>query len=235
MMILSSKGRVRSRVSSNTITVMLEIQNLSKSFFMRPVLKDLSLRVKDGEIVGIVGANGAGKTTLLRTLARISACDSGDAFLNGNSLIKGSHKNRENVLFISHHPNLYPVLTGEENLKLTARLYGHPKSVDEISEALEKVGLSRYRWDPIRNYSRGMLQRLGLAKTIIVPWKLLLLDEPTTGLDEDGSQLLENFLHRWQEEGRSMMIVSHDMSWLKRYCTVMYSLSDGVLNKESQS
>jgi ATPase subunit of ABC transporter with duplicated ATPase domains len=80
-----------------------------------------------------------------------------------------------------------------------------------------------------------MLQRLGLAKTIIVPWKLLLLDEPTTGLDEDGSQLLEKFLHRWQEEGRSMMIVSHDMSWLKRYCTVIYSLSDGVLNKESQS
>lgn len=197
---------------------------------MRPVLKDLSLQIEDGETIGIVGANGAGKTTLLRTLARISACDSGDAFLDGESLFKGSAKTRAGMLFLSHHPNLYPVLTGEENLKLTSRLYGQSKSNDEITAVLEEVGLSRFRWDPIRNYSRGMLQRLGLAKTLLVQWKLLLLDEPTTGLDEEGGRLLERFLLRWQEENRSMMIVSHDINWLEKFCTTIYQLSGGVLN-----
>ncbi len=214
---------------------MLEIQNVSKSFFMRPVLKNVSLKVEDGDSVGIAGANGAGKTTLLRTLARISACDSGDILLDGESLLKGKPNVRAGVLFISHHPNLYPVLTGEENLLLTARLYGQTKSAGEISSALEEVGLSRFRWDPIRNYSRGMLQRLGLAKTLIVPWKLLLLDEPTTGLDEDGSQLIEQFLLRWRKEGRSMIIVSHDIGWLETYCNVIYSLSGGVLKNYNES
>ena len=214
---------------------MLEIQNVSKSFFMRPVLKNVSLKVEDGDSVGIAGANGAGKTTLLRTLARISACDSGDILLDGESLLKGKPNVRAGVLFISHHPNLYPVLTGEENLLLTARLYGQTKSAGEISSALEEVGLSRFRWDPIRNYSRGMLQRLGLAKTLIVPWKLLLLDEPTTGLDEDGSRLIEQFLLRWRKEGRSMIIVSHDIGWLETYCNVIYSLSSGVLKNYNES
>ena len=214
---------------------MLEIQNVSKSFFMRPVLKNVSLKVEDGDSVGIAGANGAGKTTLLRTLARISACDSGDILLDGESLLKGKPNVRAGVLFISHNPNLYPVLTGEENLLLTARLYGQTKSAGEISSALEEVGLSRFRWDPIRNYSRGMLQRLGLAKTLIVPWKLLLLDEPTTGLDEDGSQLIEQFLLRWRKEGRSMIIVSHDIGWLETYCNVIYSLSGGVLKNYNES
>jgi heme exporter protein A len=214
---------------------MLEIQNVSKSFFMRPVLKNVSLKVEDGDSVGIAGANGAGKTTLLRTLARISACDSGDILLDGESLLKGKPNVRAGVLFISHHPNLYPVLTGEENLLLTARLYGQTKSAAEISSALEEVGLSRFRWDPIRNYSRGMLQRLGLAKTLIVPWKLLLLDEPTTGLDEDGSRLIEQFLLRWRKEGRSMIIVSHDIGWLEIYCNVIYSLSGGVLKNYNES
>jgi heme exporter protein A len=214
---------------------MLEIQNVSKSFFMRPVLKNVSLKVEDGDSVGIAGANGAGKTTLLRTLARISACDSGDILLDGESLLKGKPNVRAGVLFISHHPNLYPVLTGEENLLLTARLYGQTKSAGEISSALEEVGLSRFRWDPIRNYSRGMLQRLGLAKTLIVPWKLLLLDEPTTGLDEDGSRLIEQFLLRWRKEGRSMIIVSHDIGWLEIYCNVIYSLSGGVLKNYNES
>ncbi len=214
---------------------MLEIQNVSKSFFMRPVLKNVSLKVEDGDSVGIAGANGAGKTTLLRTLARISACDSGDILLDGESLLKGKPNVRAGVLFISHHPNLYPVLTGEENLLLTARLYGQTKSAGEISSALEEVGLSRFRWDPIRNYSRGMLQRLGLAKTLIVPWKLLLLDEPTTGLDEDGSQLIEQFLLRWRKEGRSMIIVSHDIGWLETYCNVIYSLSGGGLKNYNES
>ena len=214
---------------------MLEIQNVSKSFFMRPVLKNVSLKVEDGDSVGIAGANGAGKTTLLRTLARISACDSGDILLDGESLLKGKPNVRAGVLFISHHPNLYPVLTGEENLLLTARLYGQTKSAAEISSALEEVGLSRFRWDPIRNYSRGMLQRLGLAKTLIVPWKLLLLDEPTTGLDEDGSRLIEQFLLRWRKEGRSMIIVSHDIGWLEIYCNVIYSLSGGGLKNYNES
>lgn len=196
---------------------------------MKPVLRKVSLKVEEGETIGIVGPNGAGKTTFLRILARISASDSGEAFLYGQSLFKGSPQSRAYVLFISHQPNLYPVLTGEENLKLTTQLYGQSKSRDEITSALAMVGLSLHRWDPIRNYSRGMLQRLGLAKALLVPWKLLLLDEPTTGLDEEGSLLLEEFLFQWQEDNRSMIIVSHDNQWLKKFCSMIYQLNDGIL------
>lgn len=140
--------------------------------------------------------------------------------LDGESVLNGPAAVRTGILYLGHQPNLYPTLTAEENLRLVSRLYGQSDSREKILHALTRTDLMGQRWDPIRYYSRGMLQRLGLAKAISVEWKILLMDEPATGLDELGVQLLESSVRRWQKEGKTMIVVSHDRQWLERYATL---------------
>lgn len=212
---------------------MLAVEKLKKSYHLRPVLRSVSFEVEKGSSVGIFGKNGAGKTTLLKVIARICSCDGGEVKLDGKSIMKGSPANRRGILYIGHQPNLYPILTAEENLRFACRLYGHRVTREALEEALGRVGLIRQRWDPIRNYSRGMLQRLGLAKALAVPWRILLMDEPVTGLDEKGIELLESLVRRWQGEHRSMIIVSHQLSWLEEYCRRILTLENGVVENLS--
>jgi len=212
---------------------MLSIEHLKKSYHLRPVLKDVTFLMDEGYSVGIFGKNGVGKTTLLRIIARMSSCDGGDIKFNGDSILKGSAMNRSGILYLGHQPNLYPILTAEENLKFASSLYGYPVSEEHILDALDQVGLIRQRWDPIRYYSRGMLQRLGLAKALVVPWKLLLMDEPITGLDEKGIELLEVFVRMWQKGQKSMLIVSHQRVWLEEYCSNILLLEKGVVSEIS--
>lgn len=208
---------------------MLSVEGLKKSYHLGPVLDNVTFAVSQGETVGILGKNGAGKTTLLRVISRISSCDGGDVKLNGQSVFKGPAALRSGILYLGHHPNLYPTLTGEENLTLVCRLYRVPNSHEKIVNALTRVDLVQQRWDPIRFYSRGMLQRLGLAKAMTVPWEILLMDEPATGLDETGVELLQESVRQWQEEGKTMIIVSHDRKWLKRYASRILELKEGAV------
>ncbi len=216
---------------------MLTVENLQKSYHLRPVLQGVTFDVHQSESVGIFGKNGAGKTTLLRVVARISSCDGGEVYLNGNSLLKGTPSARRGLLYIGHNPNLYPTLTGEENLQLLARWYAAQVPKENILEALERVELLHQRWDPIRYYSRGMLQRLGLAKALTIPWQIVLMDEPTAGLDESGMVLLDELVNQWQAEERSMLIVSHEREWLERFCPRVLILREGqvVQNKPFDS
>lgn len=206
---------------------MLSVENLKKSFDLRPVLRNVTFTVDDGITAGVFGKNGAGKTTLLRVIARICSCDGGDIKLDGSSIVKGPASNRNSLLYLGHQPNLYPILTAEENLKFACRLYGHRVPEKDLLAALDTVGLTRQRWDPIRYYSRGMLQRLGVAKAMVIPWRILLMDEPVSGLDEKGIELLETVVRQWQQEGKSLIIVSHQLSWLKEFCSPILNLVDG--------
>ena len=210
---------------------MLSIEHLKKSYQLRPVLKDITFTLEDGYTVGVFGENGVGKTTLLRIIARMSSCDEGDIRFNGNSLLKGSAVNRSGILYIGHQPNLYPILTAEENLKFAAHLHRSNPSDEDLLDVLDQVGLIHQRWDPIRYYSRGMLQRLALAKALILPWTLLLMDEPFSGLDENGISLLEVFIRQWQGEQKSMIIVSHQRSWLEEFCSKILFLSNGIISE----
>ncbi|MFQ6674952.1 MAG: ATP-binding cassette domain-containing protein [Fidelibacterota bacterium] len=210
---------------------MLSVEGLRKSYHLRPVLDQVTFTVGDGETVGIFGKNGAGKTTLLRIISRICSSDGGDVKLDGLSLFNGPAAARSGILYLGHHPNLYPTLTGEENLALVCRLYGRSGSRRKIVQVLTDVDLMRQRYDQIRYYSRGMLQRLGLAKAMAVPWRILLMDEPATGLDEMGVDLLESLVLRWQGDGKSMIIVSHDRTWLQRYATRMLELKGGTVSE----
>ena len=199
---------------------MLKITGIEKSFNHRKVLNGVNLAINQGETIGLLGINGAGKTTLLRILAGITS------FENGNI-----QKNKKKMLYLGHQPNLYSVLTAEENLRLLMKLYGNTVDGDKLSSAMNEVGLKSYGELSIRNYSRGMLQRLQIAKALLIDWELLLMDEPAEGLDESGLQLLESMIVKWQGENRSMLMVSHDREWLGKYCNKFTLLENGKLSE----
>ena len=137
---------------------------------------------------------------------------------------------RRFLLYLGHEPGLYPPLSALENLQLVANIYGEDSSRKRIEKHLEAVGVDYSREGPIREFSRGMLQRLSLAKASIISWKLLLLDEPTTGLDSDGIELLSYMVESWKKEGRSLLVVSHDKLWISKYMDRVVVLENGEIN-----
>ncbi len=180
-------------------------------------------------MVGLIGRNGVGKSTLLRILARISAPDRGQILFQGRDIFKGSALDRKGIHYLGHAPGLYPSLTAEENIHFALTFHGEKPAKASISEALERVGLTAQRRDPIRVYSQGMLQRLKVALANLLPWTLLLFDEPLTGLDTQGSQLVESLLKEWRTSHRALLMVAHDLEWVLTFCSRVLILEKGVL------
>ena len=210
---------------------MLSIQNVNKQFGYRPVLRDVSLKIKDGEFLGLVGPNGSGKSTLLRIVVRVVSCDGGSISWNGNSILNTGADQRRPLLYIGHEPGFYPPLSAAENLHLIAKLYGLEPSAEDVEKNLYEVGLDPARTGPIREFSRGMLQRLTLSKALTIPWELLLLDEPTTGLDGQGKSMLSQLTETWRKKDKSLLLVSHDEEWLSSHCDRVVQLSNGRIQR----
>jgi len=206
---------------------MIKLRNFFKSFGPKNVLRSLDLDVESGEIVTIRGKNGSGKTTLLKALSTLEKPDDYDlAETDGFDLVRNSEEVRARVGFLSHNPPYYPELTGLENLDFWLDL--HPGNYDSnySGELLAQVGLIMFKDDMAGNYSRGMIQRLGFAIAIAHSPTTLLLDEPLTGLDDDGSQILEDHLLRLKDNGCSILLSSHDeISFADR----VLELEDGAL------
>ena len=206
---------------------MIKLRNFFKSFGPKNVLRSLDLDVESGEIVAIRGKNGSGKTTLLKALSTLEKPDDYDlAEIDGFDLVRNSEEVRARVGFLSHNPPYYPELTGLENLDFWLDL--HPGNYDSnySGELLAQVGLIMFKDDMAGNYSRGMIQRLGFAIAIAHSPTTLLLDEPLTGLDDDGSQILEDHLLRLKDNGCSILLSSHDeISFADR----VLKLEDGAL------
>jgi len=206
---------------------MIKLRNFFKSFGPKNVLRSLDLDVDSGEIVTIRGKNGSGKTTLLKALSTLEKPDDYDlAEIDGFDLVRNSEEVRARVGFLSHNPPYYPELTGLENLDFWLDL--HPGNYDSnySGELLAQVGLIMFKDDMAGNYSRGMIQRLGFAIAIAHSPTTLLLDEPLTGLDDDGSQIIEDHLLRLKDNGCSILLSSHDeISFADR----VLELEDGAL------
>ena len=206
---------------------MIKLRNFFKSFGPKNVLRSLDLDVESGEIVTIRGKNGSGKTTLLKALSTLEKPDDYDlAEIDGFDLVRNSEDVRARVGFLSHNPPYYPELTGLENLDFWLDL--HPGNYDSnySGELLAQVGLIMFKDDMAGNYSRGMIQRLGFAIAIAHSPTTLLLDEPLTGLDDDGSQIIEDHLLRLKDNGCSILLSSHDeISFADR----VLELEDGAL------
>jgi heme ABC exporter ATP-binding subunit CcmA len=176
-------------------------------------LDGVDLTVAAGESILLLGANGAGKTTLLRLLALLARPTTGDYRLFGEPTRRGGDRleQRRRLGFLAHQSWLYEHLTAEENLRFHAGLHGLPPDAAAIEAAIDAVGLLTRRADAVRTYSRGMQQRLALARVLLHRPELLLLDEPFTGLDREGAGRLRALL-KTHASGRTLILATHDVA-----------------------
>ncbi len=199
-------------------TPAIRTEDLRKEFGDKAAVKGLTLQVEQGEVFGFLGPNGAGKTTSIKMLLGLVAPTSGAAYLLGAPI--GDRASLARVGFLPEHFRFQEWLTAHEFLELHGELFG--MSASDISprrdELLERVGLSEFRHKQLRTYSKGMLQRIGLAQALMNRPALVFLDEPTSGLDPVGRRLVRDIIHELREEGTSVFLNSHLLSEIEVTC-----------------
>jgi heme exporter protein A len=184
----------------------IELRGLSRWFGERTALQDVSLVLPAGATLAVLGRNGAGKSTLLRILAALLRPHAGEAKVFGEPLPRQAYRVRGRLGLLAHEPLLYRELTARENLEYHARL--HRVAAGRVQEVLEQVQMERRADEPVRTYSRGMVQRVAVARAILHDPALLLLDEPRANLDPAASALIEPLIGR--PSGRTRVLTSHD-------------------------
>ena len=211
----------------------LKCENLHKNFGKKEILKGISLEVCSGDILGFIGPNGAGKTTTIKLILGLQKIGSGNVFINGFDIKKNFEKAIARVGAIIENPDLYMYLSGLDNLKLIANLYN---GMDDkrINEVVKLVGLENRINDKVSKYSLGMRQRLGVAQAILHKPNLLILDEPTNGLDPEGIKDLRNLLVKLaKEENMGILISSHNLSELESFCNKVCIIKNGTIVETS--
>lgn len=196
----------------------LEIKQVSKSFGKKKIIDNVSFSVNGGEVFGFLGPNGAGKTTVIKMICGLLSIDSGEIIVNGHGVSDEFEKAMARVGGIIENPELYGYLSGRENLKLFSRMHA---GIDEsrINEMVELVKLGNRIDDKVKKYSLGMRQRLGVAQALIHKPNLLILDEPTNGLDPMGIKELRDILHTLtREQGVAVLVSSHLLSEMELMC-----------------
>jgi heme exporter protein A len=188
---------------------MIEAQGLSKYFGRFSALRDLNLKVNQGDFIALFGRNGAGKSTFLRILAGLSRPSAG-VFNIKPAGASRSHSMRGAIGYLSHLTSLYLDLTAMENLRFYSQLMDIRPDDEFLKRKIDEVGLAGREREPVRNYSRGMQQRLAIARAFLHDPEILLLDEPFTGLDQPGSDLLKNFLVDAHSRGKTCIMAIHD-------------------------
>ena len=211
----------------------LELKNVSKSFGKRKIIDNISLKVNSGEIFGFLGPNGSGKTTTIKMILRLIDSDEGEIKVNGFDNRKQFEQAMECIGAIVENPDMYKYMSGIDNLKLHARI----RNIDEkrIAEVLEMVGLKDRAKDKVGKYSLGMKQRLGLALTLLHNPKVLILDEPTNGLDPAGIKQLRDILKKIShEENVAVFVSSHILTEMQQMCDRVAVLDNGKIVKIEQ-
>ncbi len=208
---------------------MIEAKKVVKRFGLKPVLRGVDFRVEKGEFVALVGPNGAGKTTFLRILASLSKPNMGTIRIAGYQLPGQAAAVRRVLGVVSHQPLLYGDLTAEENLRFYARMYDLEDINKRVEEVLTIVGLKPRRRDLLRQFSRGMQQRLAIGRAILHDPAVLLFDEPHTGLDQEAAAMLDRVLKEVTEVGRTVVMTSHDLIRTADLASRVDILSKGVI------
>ncbi|MGH8103268.1 MAG: heme ABC exporter ATP-binding protein CcmA [bacterium] len=187
----------------------LRVEDLAKSFGVMPVLRGVSLVVGAKELVALVGPNGAGKTTFLRICATLARPSSGRVSVFGEDAAENGGRVRASVAYLAHNPGLYYELTARENLQLIAGLFDVKNGAERIEKELARFGLTAGAGSPVRTFSRGMRQRLALARIFVLRPPLILLDEPFTGLDSEGVEVLRVALAEYHATGGAVVMTTH--------------------------
>ncbi len=213
--------------------LVLKCENLHKSFRKKEILKNVSLEVCSGDILGFIGPNGAGKTTTIKLILGLQKIDSGKVIINGYDIQKDFEKAIAKVGAIIENPDLYMYMSGYDNLKLISNLYPNV-DLKRIEEVIDLVGLRNRIDDKVSKYSLGMRQRLGVAQAILHKPNLLILDEPTNGLDPEGIKDLRELLIRLaKEEGMGILISSHNLAELESFCNKVSIIKNGSIMETS--
>ncbi|MGC8837920.1 MAG: heme ABC exporter ATP-binding protein CcmA [Anaerolineae bacterium] len=212
---------------------MIEARGIVKAFGDHVVLRGLDLRVAEGEFLALVGPNGAGKTTLMRILATLSRPTRGELRIAGLDLRTEAPEVRGRIGLVSHQPLLYGDLSAEENLRFYARLYDLRDAERRIQALLERVGLAAQRTSLVRTFSRGMQQRLAIARAILHDPPVLLLDEPDTGLDPHAAERLQALLDELATRGRTVLMTTHQLERGLRMASRIAVLAGGRIAFEA--
>ncbi|MFL0372680.1 ABC transporter ATP-binding protein [Paenibacillus amylolyticus] len=207
----------------------VRIQGVSKIISSRSLVSDLTLDISPGQVFGFLGPNGAGKTTTIRMMVGLMSISKGDIFISGHSVKNEFEKAVAQIGAIVENPEMYKFLTGYQNLVHFARM-SPGVTKERIAETIERVGLTARIHDKVKTYSLGMRQRLGVAQAILHKPKLLVLDEPTNGLDPQGIRELRDYLRQLtQEEGITVFVSSHLLSEMELMCDTVAIIQNGKL------
>ena len=211
-----------------TVSLLVNVQHLSKTFGPFKAVEDLSFSVQEGEVYGFLGQNGAGKSTTIRMVLSLIKPSGGSIEIFGKTMANCRREILSDVGAVVEKPDLYKYLSGYENLSLFARMSGKNISRQAVNDCLELVGLSARSNDPVRVYSQGMKQRLGIAVALVHDPSLIILDEPTNGLDPQGIADIRNLIHLLSKERKKTVIVSsHLLSEIEQVADSMLIIHKG--------
>lgn len=212
---------------------LLECQDLCKSFGKKQILKNVSFELDESDILAFIGPNGSGKTTTIKLILGLQGIDKGSVNINGYDIKKDFVKAIEKVGAIVENPDTYMYLSGWDNLKLTANMYKNI-SDEAIKDIVKLVDLETRIHDKVSKYSLGMRQRLGIARALINKPNILILDEPTNGLDPEGIKDLRNLLKKLAKEGMGILISSHNLAELESFCNKVLIIDNGTIIETSE-
>jgi ABC-2 type transport system ATP-binding protein len=207
---------------------MIRILGLTKRFSARrrrgqesgqvTAVEDLTLEVPQGEVLGFLGPNGAGKTTTVRMLCALIAPSAGDAWIAGHRLGEEDDAIRANVGILTEAPGLYEKLDAVANLSFFAKLYGVNDLEAQVRKYLQMLGLWERRSEPVARFSKGMRQKLAIARALLHEPRLLFLDEPTSGLDPEAARIVRDFIQELRDQGRTIWLCTHNLDEADRLC-----------------
>ncbi len=207
----------------------IHARGIVKKFGFKTVLRKIDLSLNRGDFLALFGPNGAGKTTFIQILCSLMRPTSGEVCVLGYDTRYDREALCRTIGVVSHNPFLYDNLTALENLKFFGKMYEVPELEDRVEELLVSVGLIEYINDPVQTFSRGMRQRLSVARAIIHDPAILFLDEPYTGLDPHGMEDLKQILKRFHGQGKTIIMTSHDLPKGLELCNQAAILKSGTL------
>lgn len=217
------------KASSQADLPVIEVRDLVKRFGAIEAVRGISFSIRTGEVFGLLGPNGAGKTTTIRMLNGILRPDSGEVLINGQPLTKGLVKHKLRMGVIPEHSNVYGDLTAYQNVFVTGKFYGHPKSVlkTHTNELLDRFGLAERSREPVRNLSKGMRQRVNIASALVHDPEILFLDEPTSGLDVKSQRLIKETMQECSHSGATIVLTTHNIEEANSLCDRVCIINQG--------
>jgi ABC-2 type transport system ATP-binding protein len=207
----------------------ITIENLTKKFKTVTAVDNLSLMVDVGEIFGLLGPNGAGKTTTIRMLCALIGPTQGTAWVAGYQIGREDNEIRRNVGILTEAPGLYDQLSAERNLVFYSEMYEVADITGQVERYLRMLGLWERRREPVATFSKGMRQKLAIARALLHEPKVLFLDEPTSGLDPEAARIVRQFISDLREEGRTIVMCTHNLDEADRLCDRIAVLKGSLL------